>query len=440
MEILIKAAQFFLALSILIIIHEFGHFYFAKLFKTRVEKFYLFFNPWFSLFKFKKGETTYGMGWLPLGGYVKISGMIDESMDKEQMKKPPKPWEFRSKPAYQRLLIMLGGVGANILLAIFIYIFMLFFVGEQYLPAKNLKYGIVADSLGREIGLKNGDLIVALNNEEVDDYFDIKMEFILGNVDVVTVKRNSEYIDLKVPSDFFGKLIKNKGENFIELRHPLVVQAFTEDSQAKKDGLKKNDRIKGVGNDSIFCFLEFRSAIVNYPNQKTSLLVNRDGKDTVLDIFVPENLTIGVAFKSPFNFLEFETREYNFIQAIPAGIVKTYSTTTNYLSQLRLLFRPEVKARESVGGFITIGSIFSASWNWQHFWSITAFLSVILAIMNILPIPALDGGHVMFLLYEIIAGRKPGDKFMEYAQTIGMILLLSLLLFANFNDIVRWLF
>lgn len=440
MEVLTKTAQFFLALSILIVIHELGHFYFARLFKTRVEKFYLFFNPWFSLFKYKKGETTYGIGWLPLGGYVKISGMIDESMDKEQMKKPPQPWEFRSKPAYQRLIIMLGGVGANILLAVVIYIFMLFFVGEKYLPAQNMKYGIVADSLAQHIGLQDGDIIVALNHKEVDDYFNIRMEFILGNVNNITVRRDGEFKNIGVPDDFFGMLIKNKGENFISIRYPFVVHTIEKGSQAEKAGVLPGDMITGIGEHDTFTFNEFRSAIANYSEQNTILKINRGGKDTILDIFIPQTMILGVYLSPIDHLLNFEVRNYNFIEAIPAGAAKAYNTTANYLSQLKLLFKPEVKAHESIGGFITIGSIFSPNWDWQHFWAITAFLSVILAIMNLLPIPALDGGHVLFLLYEIIARRKPGEKFMEYAQTIGMILLFSLLIFANFSDIIRWLF
>ncbi len=437
MEILIKTAQFLLALSILIIIHEMGHFYFAKLFKTRVEKFYLFFNPWFSLFKFKKGETTYGIGWVPLGGYVKISGMIDESMDKEQMKKPPKPYEFRSKPAWQRLIIMLGGVAANIVLAIFIYIFMLFFVGEKYLPAQNLKYGIVADSLGREVGLQDGDLILALNDKEVGDFFDIQKKLIFDDISQITVKRNEDIINLDVPDDFFGKLIESKGEGIISIKHPLIVDDFLDDSQAKKAGVKEGDVIYGIGNDTTYSFSQFRTAMPKYTGKQTKLLINRNGNDTTISINIPENNVIGVAFTPIDEILDFETRNYNFLEAIPGGIVKAYDTTADYLKQLKILFKPEVKAHESIGGFITIGSIFSPTWDWLHFWTITAFLSVILAIFNILPIPALDGGHVMFLLYEVVVGKKPGDKFMEYAQTIGMILLLGLLLFANFNDVLR---
>lgn len=437
MEILIKASQFFLSLSILIIIHELGHMLPARLFKTRVEKFYLFFNPWFSLFKFRRGETEYGMGWLPLGGYVKISGMIDESMDKDQMKKPPQPHEFRSKPAWQRLIIMLGGVTANIILAALIYIFMLFINGEQYLPVKNLKYGIVADSLAVEIGLQTGDRILMLNEREVEDFLDIPREFVLGDVRTVTVDRDGQMVTLEVPEDFFGRLISNRMRGFFSVRYPFVVADFPGSSPAREAGLEIGDHIVGVGGKETWSFDEFAGTIGGFAGKVTTISVDRNGRRMDFDIPVTEAGHIGVYAKHVSEFLEFGTRSYSFLESIPAGIGKAYTTTTGYFRELRLLFRPEVKVSESLGGFITIGSIFAPTWDWAHFWTITAFLSIILAIMNVLPIPALDGGHVMFLVYEIIAGRKPGDKFMEYAQMVGMLLLLSLLIFVNFNDILR---
>ena len=437
MDIIIKASQFLLSLSILIIIHEIGHMLPARLFKTRVEKFYLFFNPWFSLFKFRRGETEYGMGWLPLGGYVKISGMIDESMDKEQMKKPPQPHEFRSKPAWQRLIIMLGGVTANIILAALIYIFMLSITGEKYLPAKNVKYGIVADSLALEIGMQTGDKILMLDGREVDDFYEIPREFVLGNIKNVTVERNGQLIDLEVPEDFFGKLITARMRGFFHIRYPFIVTGFLSSSPAREAGVQVGDHIMGVGGTETWSFHEFASTIQGFRDQQTTLSVERDGATIDLDIYIPEEGRIGAYAKSELELLDFETRQYSIFSAIPAGIAKAYTTTTGYFRELRLLFRPEVKVSESLGGFITIGSIFAPRWDWLHFWTITAFLSIILAIMNVLPIPALDGGHVMFLIYEIIAGKKPGDKFMEYAQMVGMILLLSLLIFVNFNDILR---
>lgn len=437
MEILIKALQFFLSLSILIIIHELGHMVPARLFKTRVEKFFLFFNPWFSLFKFKRGETEYGMGWLPLGGYVKISGMIDESMDKEQMKSPPQPHEFRSKPAWQRLIIMLGGVTANIILAALIYIFMLFIAGEQYLPARNVQYGIVADSLAVEIGMKTGDKIIMLDKQEVDDFMDIPREFILGNVKEVSVEREGEVIHLSVPEDFFGKLIASRMGGFFHVRYPFIVSGFRDDSPAREAGVEVGDHIRGIGGIETWSFHEFANIVQDFKGQQTTLTVERDGQIIDLDITLSDEGLVGAYARSELDILDYETRSYSFFEAIPAGISKAYDTTTGYFRELRLLFRPEVKVSESLGGFITIGNIFAPTWNWAHFWTITAFLSIILAIMNVLPIPALDGGHVMFLLYEIIAGRKPGDKFMEYAQMVGMLLLLSLILFVNFNDILR---
>ncbi len=437
MEVLIKAAQFFLSLSILIVIHEIGHMLPARIFKIRVEKFYLFFNPWFSLFKFRRGETEYGMGWLPLGGYVKIAGMIDESMDKEQMKQAPKPWEFRSKPAWQRLIVMLGGVTANIILAALIYIFMMFLVGEQYLPAKNVKYGIVADSLALEIGMKTGDKILYLDGREVEDFMDIPKEFVLGNIQTVTVEREGQLLELAVPPDFFGKLISNRLAGFFTIRFPFIVTGFTDDSPAKLAGVELGDHITGIGGRHTWSFDEFAMQVGSFAGENTILTIERNGQEMHLDILVSEDGRVG-AYRKPVNeILDFQTRNYGLLAAIPAGISRAYTTTTGYFKELRLLFRPEVKLTESLGGFITIGGIFSPSWDWVHFWSMTAFLSIILAIMNVLPIPALDGGHVMFLFYEIIFRRKPGDKFMEYAQMVGMILLLSLLIFVNFNDILR---
>lgn len=437
MEIIIKALQFFLSLSILIIIHEMGHMLSARYFNIRVEKFYLFFNPWFSLFKFRRGDTEYGMGWLPLGGYVKISGMIDESMDKEQMKQPAKPWEFRAKPAWQRLIVMLGGVTANVILAALIYIMMLFILGEQYLPAKNVKYGIVADSLGRELGMQTGDKILYLNGQEVEDFMDIPREFILGDLKSFTVERNGELITLPVPPDFFGKLISARGAGFFSLRYPFIVNGFVDDSPAREAGVMEGDHITGIGDIETWSFDEFGQQVRQFAGQEKILHILRDGQKIDLPVTISEEGHIGAYVKPVTELLDFQTRHYGFFESIPAGVSKAYDTITGYFRELRLLFRPEVKASESLGGFITIGSIFSPNWDWEHFWTITAFLSIILAIMNVLPIPALDGGHVMFLLYEIIAGRKPGDRFMEYAQMAGMILLLSLLLFVNFNDILR---
>lgn len=436
MEILIKAAQLLLSLSILVIFHEFGHFITAKLFKTRVEKFYLFFNPWFSLFKFKKGETEYGLGWLPLGGYVKISGMIDESMDKEQMQLPPQPWEFRSKPSWQRLIIMLGGVTVNILLAIAIYISMLWVWGEQYLPTSEVKYGIVADSVAQDMGLRNGDKILSIDNEPVEDFQKIIGRIVLDNAKTIQVIRDGEPYTVNIPAGFLAKLLKHQSPDFIFMRALFLIEQVDKGSVAEASGIKKGDRIIGINDSLVEYFDQFRALLPVYKSQDVTIKLLREADTLSYKLKVPETGMIGVKadLMSQFNFSE---REYSFIAAIPAGFTKTWKGVGNYFKQLKLLFSPEVKAYESVGGFITIGNIFPSTWDWAAFWGLTAFLSIMLAILNVLPIPALDGGHVMFLLYEMITRRKPSDKFLENAQIVGMILLFGLLIFANGNDIVK---
>jgi len=438
MEVLIKILQLLLSLSILVIFHEMGHFIAAKIFKTRVEKFYLFFNPWFSVFKFKYKGTEYGMGWLPLGGYVKISGMIDESLDREQMKKPPQPWEFRSKPAWQRLIIMLGGVTVNVILAMVIYIVMLFTWGEQYLPTHEAnKYGISVDSLALEMGLRNGDKILAVDYQFVEDFQKIPVQMILEEAKTIQVERDQQILDVEIPEGFLSKLVKHRNPAFISIRFPYIVGSFTENSAAKAAGMQENDRVIAMNNVPMVYFQDYANEIPNHINKEASFSVVR-GKDTLnIPIVIPESGKIGVYPQPLDHYFSLEEKEYNLLQAIPAGIVKGFQGIGSYLKQLKLLFSPEVKAYESVGGFITIGSIFPSVWDWQQFWRLTAFLSIMLAILNVLPIPALDGGHVMFLLYEIIAGRKPNEKFMEYAQITGMIILFALLIFANGNDIIN---
>jgi len=436
MEIVVKIVQLLLSLSILVIFHEFGHFLAARIFKTRVEKFYLFFNPWFSLLKFKKGDTEYGLGWLPLGGYVKISGMIDESMDVEQMKQPAQPWEFRSKPAWQRLIIMLGGVTVNILLAVFIYMVMLFAWGEQYIPTSEVKYGITVDSLGYSMGLRNGDRILSVDNKQIDDFAAIPKTIILEEAKSVQVIRDGQSLDVQIPQGFISKLIKHKSPDFISVRIPFEVGDFTPGSVAKNAGLKVNDKIIGLNDSLLAYFDQFRSNIQQYKNTRVIVTVLRNNDTLRYPVQVPAEGLIGVYPKGPANFFSLKEKNYNLITAIPAGFVKAWDGVGNYLKSIKLLFSQE-KAYESVGGFITIGSIFPSTWDWQAFWALTAFLSIMLAILNVLPIPALDGGHVMFLLYEIIFRRKPSDKFMEYAQYVGMIILFGLLIFANGNDLLK---
>jgi len=439
MEILIKALQLIFSLAILILIHEFGHFIPAKLFKIRVDKFYLFFDPWFSLFKFKRKDTEYGIGWLPLGGYCKISGMIDESMDKEQMKKPPQPWEFRSKPSWQRLIVMLGGVTMNLLLAIFIYIVMLSCWGEEYLPTANVKYGISVDATAEEMGLRNGDKILSLDNKIVEDFSRIPSVIILDHPKTIQLIRDGKNIEVPIPEGTIAKIIKNgkKSADFIGFRFPFEIGGFSKDSPSKAAGLKEGDKIIGINNIYINYFDEFHKEILNHKSQRVVIVALRM-KDTIrANVLVSDEGLIGVAAKNQFSYFSLAKKEYSFLEAIPAGTAKAFYSLNNYIKQLRLIFSPKTKAYESLGGFIAIGNIFPSVWDWQSFWSLTAFLSIILAIMNVLPIPALDGGHVLFLLYEIVTRRKPSDKFLEYAQIVGMVILLGLLVYANGNDIVK---
>jgi regulator of sigma E protease len=436
MEILIKASQLILSLSILIILHELGHFIPAKLFKTKVEKFYLFFDWKFSLWKYKRGETEYGIGWIPLGGYVKIAGMIDESMDKEQMKLPPQPWEFRSKPAWQRLIIMIGGVTVNVLLAIAIYIGILFYYGEEVLPTANLTYGVSCDSLALEMGLKNGDKIVSVDGKEVESFKKVSMEIIMNEARTVQVMRNGKLENIVVPSGFIAKLVKQPND-FILPRFPFVIEDFGEASPAKAAGILANDKIIGINDIKLEYFDEFRNEIQKHKNQTVQVMVLRNGTELSIPVKVNEQGFIGVMPKSVDHFLKIEEKKYTFFEAIPAGTKKAFTTVSDYVGQFKLIFNSEVQGYKQLGGFITFGKVFAPEWDWMRFWNLTAFFSVALAVMNLLPIPALDGGHVLFLLVEMITGRKLPEKFLEYAQTVGMILLLSLLLFANGNDIFR---
>ncbi len=437
MDILVRVTQLLLSLSILVILHEMGHFIFAKIFKTRVEKFYLFFNPGFSLFKFKKGETEYGIGWLPLGGYVKIAGMIDESMDREQMKRPPQPWEFRAKPAWQRLLIMLGGIIVNFLLAFVIYIAVLYVWGEDYLPTENVKYGIVVDEVGRQMGLQNGDKIIAVDSERVENFNMILPEILLNHARTITVERNGQRITLPIPDSIFPKLVK--GQGMIQPRlpfDPFIVQGFTKHSPGRAAGLQKGDRIVAVDSLHFTYYDEFREYLRQHRGQKVVLTVERDSSLLQVPVQLTPEGMIGVTTDFS-NVFQYRHVDYSFWESIPAGIRKGIKTTGDYLKQMKLLFQPRTKAYESVGGFITIGKIFPTVWDWRSFWTLTAFLSIVLAIMNLLPIPALDGGHVLFILYEMITGRKPGEKFLEYAQIAGMLFILALLLYVNGNDIIK---
>jgi len=439
MTILIKILQFVLSLSILVIIHELGHFTLAKLFKTRVEKFYLFFDPWFALFKFKKGETEYGIGWLPLGGYVKISGMIDESMDKEQMKQPPQPYEFRSKTSFQRLLIMTGGVVFNFILAMLIYVLVLFAWGETYLPTSSVKYGIETDSVGLAIGLRNGDKILTIDNQHIEKFFEITSDIVLNDRKTIQVDRNGEIINIDIPREYIPKMLKGKGQ--IDPRipfGPFVVASYGKESPGKEAGVKIGDELIGLDSIVFIHYDEFQKYLAENKDHPVLLNLLRKGEVINISVMPTEAGLIGINRSVSIDqIFELKTIKYGFFESVPAGINKGFKTIADYLKQFKLLFSKDTKAYESLGGFITIGNIFPGEWDWHSFWNLTAFLSIILAVMNILPIPALDGGHVMFLLYEVVTGRKPSDKFLEYAQIAGMVLLLALLLFANGNDILR---
>ncbi len=434
METFIKIAQLLLSLSILVVLHEFGHFSFAKLFKTRVEKFYLFFNPWFEIFKKKIGETEYGIGWLPLGGYVKISGMIDESMDKEQMKQPPQPWEFRSKPAWQRFFIMIGGVLMNFILAGIIYIGVLYTWGEDYLPSDNVTNGIYVDSTAYEIGFRNGDKILSVNNKTFERFNDLKKEMLLSSKKTVQVLRNSEKKDIRIDDKYILKVGK---KDFIQPRFEFVIADLSKNSNAEKAGLLKNDKLIGANDSSMLFFDQYVNYFKSHTDTIVNLKISRQNSILNIPVKVDKNGMIGVSVET-FAGLKFKHQDYSFFASIPAGISKGIALTTDYLRSFKLIFNSETKAYKQVGSFVTIGNMFPAIWDWQAFWTMTAFLSIILGVVNLLPIPALDGGHVVFVLYEMITRRKPSDKFMEYAQITGFVILLAIMLLALKNDFVNF--
>jgi len=440
MDIFIKISQFILSLSLLIVLHELGHFIPAKLFKTKVEKFYLFFDYKFSLFKKKIGETTYGIGWIPLGGYVKIAGMIDESMDTEQMKQEPKPWEFRSKPAWQRLIIMLGGVTVNFLLGIFIYTMILNVWGEDYVSTTDVKDGFAVAKEFEQYGFKNGDQILKINEEVPFNVLDVNKHLFLRDVQNIEVKHiDGSTENITLPEDV-GLSMWTNGimEPFVPRITP-VLDSILPDSPAMKAKLLQGDKIIEVNNKTISFWDEFTSAIKNNTEKKEmSIVVLRNGiKDTIYTTPNQEG-TLGVQVENTLaDQIKINHKDYSFIESIPKGTSSAYWTLRDYIAQFKYVFTK--KGATALGGFGTILSIFPTNWDWQRFWSLTAFLSIMLAFMNLLPIPALDGGHVVFTLYEMISGRKPSDKFLEYAQIAGFIFLITLLLYANGNDVYKWI-
>ncbi len=439
MEILIKASQFILSLSLLIVLHEFGHYLPAKLFKTRVEKFYLFFDAWGKkIFSFKKGGTEYGIGWLPLGGYVKISGMIDESMDTEQMKQPAQPWEFRSKPAWQRLIIMLGGVIVNFVLGFLIYMMVLDVWGEDNVKSEDVKNGFAVNAIFKEYGFKDGDLILKINGEVPEDVLAINKNLFLRDVSTVDVKHlNGSVETINIP-ETIGETMWEQGvmKPFIPRTLPII-DVVAEDMPATKAGFKEGDKILAVNEKLVVYWNDFTNEVANSEGE-LEVIILRDGSKKSINVTPNEDNKIGVAQNiSAAESINISHKSYSFSESIPAGFDKAYWTLKDYITQFKYVFT--AKGATSVGGFIAIGNIFPAEWSWQAFWGITAFLSIMLGFMNLLPIPALDGGHVVFTIWEMITGRKPSDKFLEYAQITGFVLLMALLLLANGNDIYKWL-
>lgn len=440
METYIKIAQFLLSLSLLIILHELGHFIPAKLFKTRVEKFYLFFDYKFSIFKKKIGETVYGIGWIPLGGYVKISGMIDESMDKEHLSKPPQPWEFRSKPAWQRLIIMLGGVTVNFLLGIFIYMMMFTAWGEDYVGSQDVKKGFAVADNFKELGFKDGDKILKVDGKEMLNVLDVNKHLFLRSINNIEVAHeNGETEKIQIPENIGLTMWQSGTMEPFTPRTYAQIDSVQPNSPAEKAGILKGDKIKTINGKSAQYWSDFITAVKNNPEgTPMQIELDRNGFGETITVTPGSENTIGV-YSGGFSndVIEIHHKDYSFGESIGKGISKAYWTLKDYIAQFKYVFTK--KGANSLGGFITIGSIFPSTWDWQAFWSITALLSIMLGFMNLLPIPALDGGHVVFTLYEMITGRKPSDKFLEYAQVTGFILLIALLLFANGNDIYKWL-
>jgi regulator of sigma E protease len=438
MEFLIKASQLILSLSILVVLHELGHFIPAKLFKTRVEKFYLFFNPWFSIFKRKIGETEWGIGWLPLGGYVKIAGMVDESMDTEQLAKPAEPWEFRSKPAWQRLIIMLGGVIVNFLLALFIYAMVLWAYGKEYATPETAKYGmVVADPKLKKFGLQDGDIPLKVDDIKLKTINDAMRVVLIDGKRELTVLRKGEEVKIQLPKNFDQIALKNKYQSlYSAMRIPTVVSSFSKDSNAKKAGLKEGDSITGINGKAVFYFDDVQRTIFKNKNKSVELAIVRNNKEKALKVKVNEKGFIGFEPQGyEYHNFKFATEKFTFLESFPAGTQAGMDMLSNYVKSLSLVFTKE--GAQQVGGFGSMGKIFPSEWDWRIFWLNTAMISIILAFMNILPIPALDGGHVVFLLYEIVTGREAPQKVLEYAQYVGFFLLIGLMLYANGNDIYR---
>ncbi len=443
MDILSISAQLILCLSILVVLHECGHFFPAKWFNTRVEKFYLFFNPGFSLFKKQIGETEYGIGWIPFGGYVKISGMIDESMDTEQMMQEPQPWEFRSKPAWQRLIIMVGGVTVNFILGILIFAGMMWYFGESYIKAEDAKYGVYASPIGKEIGIEDGDKIISIGDLKFEKFNPgiITQEIVLNDPKQLTVNRDGNNINLPIPTGLAEKLTKyeNKGVGLFGLRWPHKVSSVEDKKPAGKIGLKVGDQIIGVNGQNTYWLHEFATAMSEKENKDVNLTVLRNETDTLqLSAKIGEDGRLGIGNAQREDFFDIQKQKYSIAQAFPKGWSKSVNFLTGQLKAFKQMFTGKIKATDSLGSVLSIANMFSADWDWEVFWNITAMLSILLGFFNLLPIPALDGGYVMFLIWEVITGRKPNDKFMEYATIGGFFILIALMIFALGLDVSKW--
>ncbi|MFD2513764.1 RIP metalloprotease RseP [Pontibacter locisalis] len=437
MDIIVMVGQLILGLTILVGLHELGHMLAAKWFGMRVEKYAIGFPP--KVFSKKIGETEYMLGLIPLGGFVKISGMVDESMDTEALKEEPKPWEFRAKPAWQRLIVMMGGIIVNVITGIVIYIALTFNYGESYLPASEAKYGVVANEIGTDIGFQTGDRIVAVNGQELERFEDVySMDALLGRDAYYTVERDGQRVNIQVPADLMDRVADNKERMFfVQPRQPFKVGQVLAGSAAADAGLKEGDHITKVDSESVMFFHELQQVLQKNAGKKVSMMIERDGKPIKTQVEVSEEGTIGFA---PVQMLQYATRDYSLGEAIPLGTEQAFGVITANLKGFGKIFRGEVSASKSLSGPIGIAQIFGDTFSWYKFWSITAMLSMVLAFMNFLPIPALDGGHVVFLTYEMVSGRKPSDNFLENAQKVGMVILLGLMAFAIFNDVFKIIF
>ncbi|MCL2097795.1 MAG: RIP metalloprotease RseP [Bacteroidales bacterium] len=456
MEAFLKIIQLLLSLSILIIVHELGHFMWARIYKMRVDKFYLFFNPSFSLLRAKRiggrwqfsflsssapehwkacpEKTEWGIGWLPLGGYCKIAGMIDESMDKEQLRQEPKPWEYRSKPARQRFWVLVGGVINNLLLAVLIYSGMLYVWGDNYLAAKDAKFGIQCNELALELGFRHGDIILAFDGKPIERFNELQMTMLRRQAKTATVLRSADTLTFDIDQQYFPAMLH---AGMFELRQPFVVHNIPDSSHNLHAGLMEGDRIVAINDSSVFIPQDIHSLLQRYKGHEVNVAIQRNDSLLQLSLLVSEDGKLGVFLGSSAEDFTITEHHYTLLSAIPAGVTKGYKTVNNYLSELKLIFTPKTEAYKSVGSFITIGKIFPSSWNWNAFWSITAFLSIMLAVLNILPIPGLDGGHTLFTVYELITRRKPSDRFLEYANMVGFIFLIGIMILAFGNDIFR---